>query len=138
MDIDRFSLDEDYINMGFRDSVREGTILELLRALRVETNAKKIERGRNALKKYGLSDEEIDARLEGVEVTTEAAQTPKDKGYKKGNFNSGDQMYILACTHQIRAKKQVGIFSKGMIGKTVWCDVCSANREVTSMPYWVK
>jgi hypothetical protein len=124
--------------MGFRDSVREGTILELLKALSVETNVKKIERGRNALKKYGLSDEEIDARLEGTEVPSDAAQTPKDKGYKKGNLNSGDQMYILACTHQIRAKKHVGIFSKGMIGKTVWCDVCSANREVTSMPYWVK
>jgi hypothetical protein len=71
-------------------------------------------------------------------VPSDSPQTPKDKGYKKGNLNSGDQMYILACTHQIRAKKQVGIFSKGMIGKTVWCDVCSANREVTSMPYWVK
>jgi hypothetical protein len=124
--------------MGFRDSVREGTILELLKALSVETNVKKIERGRNALKKYGLSDEEIDARLQSTEVPSDSPQTPKDKGYKKGNLNSGDQMYILACTHQIRAKKQVGIFSKGMIGKTVWCDVCSANREVTSMPYWVK
>ena len=121
--------------MGFFGKIDINFVIE---QLKIQSDPKKIESIRELLKKNGLSDEEIDARLEGVEVPTEAAQAPKNKGYKKGNFNSGDQMYILACTHQIRAKKQVGIFSKGMIGKTVWCDVCGANREVTSMPYWVR
>ena len=50
-------------------------------------------------------------------------------GYKKGNFVSG-QTYGLECSHQIRARKQTGLISRGMIGKTVWCDVCKANRTV--------
>jgi hypothetical protein len=106
--------------------------------LKTETNPKKIEKIYEALKKFGLTDEEIEARVENPEVAPEVSSAPRDKGYKKGNLNSGDQMYILACTHQIRAKKHVGIFSKGMIGKTVWCDVCNAERVVTSMPYWVR
>jgi hypothetical protein len=127
--------------MGFSDNVREGTIDLLLKSLKTETNPKKIERGVKALMKYGLTQEDIDKRLseiaEGEEVQ-ESTESPNDKGYKKGNFNSGDQVYVLACTHQIRAKKQVGIFSKGMLGKTVWCDVCNANRIVTSQPKWVQ
>ena len=127
--------------MGYSDNVREGTIELLLKMLKTETNPKKIERGVKALMKYGLTQEDIDKRLseieEGGEVQ-ESTQSPSDKGYKKGNFNSGDQMYVLACTHQIRAKKQVGIFSKGMLGKTVWCDVCNADRVVTSQPKWVQ
>lgn len=58
-------------------------------------------------------------------------------GYKKGNWNSS-QMYVLSCTHQIRAHKTTKILSKGMIGKTVWCEVCNASREVASAPYWVQ
>ena len=57
-----------------------------------------------------------------------------NKGYKQGK----NQMYVLSCTHQIRAKKTVGLISKGLVGKTVWCDVCKAERLVTGMPYWVK
>ena len=109
--------------------------------LKTETNPKKIERGVKALMKYGLTQEDIDKRLSEIEEVVEAqdsTKSPSDKGYKKGNFNSGDQMYVLACTHQIRAKKQVGIFSKGMLGKTVWCDVCNADRVVTSQPKWVQ
>ena len=106
--------------------------------LKKETDPKKIEKMLKALKKVGLTEEEIEERLAGSEKEIETPSTPRDKGYKKGTWNSGDQMYILACTHQIRAKKQVGLFSKGMIGKTVWCDVCNADRVVTSMPYWVK
>ena len=129
--------------MGFSDNVREGTIELLLKALKTETNPKKIERGVKALMKYGLTQEDIDQRLSKiedvqVEDVQESERSPSDKGYKKGNFNSGDQMYALACTHQIRAKKQVGIFSKGMLGKTVWCDVCNADRVVTSQPKWVQ
>ena len=127
--------------MGYSDNVREGTIELLLKMLKTETNPKKIERGVKALMKYGLTQEDIDKRLseiEEVEIAQDSTKSPSDKGYKKGNFNSGDQMYVLACTHQIRAKKQVGIFSKGMLGKTVWCDVCNADRVVTSMPKWVQ
>ena len=51
-------------------------------------------------------------------------------GYKKANFSSG-QTYSLECAHQIRARKQTGLISRGMIGKSVWCDVCNANRVVT-------
>lgn len=124
--------------MGFSDNVREGTIELLLKGIKGETNPKKIERGIKALMKYGLTQEDIDRRLSEIEEVTEPTQAPRDKGYKKGNFNSGDQMYVLACSHQIRAKKKVGILSKGMLGKSVWCDVCSAERVVTSMPYWVQ
>lgn len=106
--------------------------------LKKETDPKKIEKFFNALKKAGLTEEEIEARLASSEIAPEASSTPHDKGYKKGNWNSGDQMYVLACAHQIRAKKRVGLLSKGMIGKTVWCDVCNADRVVTSMPYWVQ
>jgi hypothetical protein len=120
--------------MGYSDNVREGTIELLLKMLKTETNPKKIERGVKALMNLYKRLSEIE---EGEEVQ-ESTQSPSDKGYKKGNFNSGDQMYVLACTHQIRAKKQVGIFSKGMLGKTVWCDVCNADRVVTSQPKWVQ
>ncbi len=60
---------------------------------------------------------------------------PKDLGYSKSKRG---QMYVLACTHQIRASKRVGILSQGMIGKEVWCEICNANRQVTGMPYWVQ
>jgi hypothetical protein len=123
--------------MGYADNVREGTIELLIRALKTETNPKKIERGVKALMKYGLSQEDIDKRLSEIEEVKDSTQTPHDKGYKKGNFNSGDQVYVLSCTHQIRAKKRVGILSKGMLGKSVWCDVCNAERVVTSQPSWV-
>jgi hypothetical protein len=55
---------------------------------------------------------------------------PSGNGYKKGNFIGG-QTYSLECSHQIRARKQTGLIGKGMIGKTVWCDVCNAYRVVT-------
>jgi hypothetical protein len=56
------------------------------------------------------------------------------KGYKQGK----NQMYVLSCTHQIRANKATGLISKGLVGRTVWCDVCNADRLVTGAPYWVK
>ena len=123
--------------MGMEEMLQKQIELGISK-LKKETDPKKIEKFLNALKKAGLTEEEIEARLIGSEIAPEAPTAPRDKGYKKGNWNSGDQMYILACTHQIRAKKQVGLFSKGMIGKTVWCDVCNSDRVVTSMPYWVK
>lgn len=123
--------------MGFTDKVRQDTIELLLKSLKIETNPKKIERGVNALLKYGLTHEEIDLRLANIEIVNDSEKNLSDKGYKAGNFNSGDQMYVLSCTHQIRAKKKVGILSKGMLGKTVWCDVCNSDRIVTSQPKWV-
>jgi hypothetical protein len=123
--------------MGIEDILQKQIELGINK-LRKETDPKKIEKFLKALKKAGLTDEEIEERLASSEKESETPSTPHDKGYKKGNWNSGDQMYILACTHQIRAKKQTGLFSKGMIGKTVWCDVCNSERVVTSMPYWVK
>ena len=59
------------------------------------------------------------------------------KGYKqgkKGIFHNS-QAYTLACGHQISAKKQVGMFSKGLLNQTVWCDVCNSNRTVTGTLY---
>jgi hypothetical protein len=55
-------------------------------------------------------------------------------GYKKGNWISS-QNYTLACGHQISAKKQVGIFSKGLINRTVRCEVCNSDRTVTGTLY---
>ena len=106
--------------------------------LKSESNPKKIEKIYDALKKFGLTEEEIEARVANTELASEVSSAPRDKGYKKGNLNSGDVMYVLACTHQIRAKKAVGIFSKGMLGKTVWCEVCNEERVVTSHPKWVQ
>ena len=139
------SLKKKYLrHMGLHEDLIKLGLLKLKK----ETNLKKIYRLRMGLIEAGLTDEEIDARLDqlenvkreptSIDNVQKNTRSPEDKGYKKGNFNSGDQMYILACTHQIRAKKQVGIFSKGMLGKTVWCDVCNTDRVVTSMPYWVQ
>ena len=79
----------------------------------------------------------FEKRLERAERLSEKQRSaPRNKGYKTGN--SLDQMDILACTHQIRANKKVGLITKGMLGKTVWCDICNADRVVTSMPSWVR
>ncbi len=58
----------------------------------------------------------------------------KSLGYEKGNWNSS-QAYTLACGHQISAKKQVGMFSKGLLNQTVLCEVCNSNRTVTGTLY---
>ena len=84
--------------------------------------------------KYGLTQEDIDARLAEIEVAKKVSSAPMSAGYKKGK----NQMYVLSCTHQIRAEKATGLISKGLVGKTVWCDVCNAERLVTGAPYWVK
>ena len=55
-------------------------------------------------------------------------------GYKKGTWNSS-QNYTLACGHQISAKKQVGMFSKGLLNQTVRCEICNASRTVTGTLY---
>ena len=55
-------------------------------------------------------------------------------GYKKGTWGSS-QAYTLACGHQISAKKQVGMFSKGLLNQTVRCEVCNSNRTVTGTLY---
>jgi hypothetical protein len=119
------------------DEIMQKQIALAINKLQTETNPKKIEKIFKALIQLGLTEEEIEARLESPEVTPGPTTSPQDKGYKKGNWNSGDQLYVLACTHQIRAKK-IAFISKGMIGKTVWCDVCNAERVVTTQPSWVR
>jgi hypothetical protein len=85
------------------------------------------------IEKARIKQEKQIKRAEAIEAYKR--NKPKDLGYSKSKRG---QMYVLACTHQIRASKRVGILSQGMIGKEVWCDVCNANRMVTAMPYWVQ
>ena len=60
---------------------------------------------------------------------------PPSLGYKKGKrgiFFDG-QAYILSCGHEIRSSKRVGwLVGKGLLLKTVWCEVCNTERTVTS------
>ena len=102
---------------------------------------------------YKFSDSTIDKRRERRGINKEPSKGKKEineakkverlqlnnglskpyKGYKqgkKGIFHNS-QAYMLACSHQIRATKQVGMFSKGLLNKTVWCDICNADRIVT-------
>jgi hypothetical protein len=60
--------------------------------------------------------------------------TKARRGYTPGNWNSS-QNYTLACGHQISAKKQVGMFSKGLLNHQVWCEVCNSQRTVTGTLY---
>jgi hypothetical protein len=88
-------------------------------------------------RKQAKSEKRLQRRERNKEfLKQQQAKKPRDKGYRSGG--KLDQMYILSCTHQIRANKKVGLLSKGMIGKMVWCDVCGSQREVTAMPYWIK
>jgi hypothetical protein len=85
------------------------------------------------LKKSKLKEERKAKRAETL--ATYSRLGPENLGYSKAK--SG-QMYVLACTHQIRAKKTVGVLSQGMLNKNVWCEICNAERQVTAMPYWVQ
>jgi|688.fasta_scaffold1071112_1 hypothetical protein len=104
---------------------------------------------RKALKKLKVSPEEIErliaeyaARDPAVEIAKLEAQVaaysppPISKGYTDGGKLA--QVYVLECSHQIRAAKRVGLLSKGLIGKTVLCETCGASRKVVSAPYWVR
>ena len=64
------------------------------------------------------------------EANTISAQNP---GYKKPRGrNSPHIVYVLACNHQIRSVSEgVFGFKHGRLNKRVWCEVCSAEREVT-------
>jgi len=108
--------------MGFLDNLRKDTIELLLKGLKSETNPKKITKAVKALMKYGLTQVDIDSRLSEIEEVQKFSSAPINIGYKKGK----NQMYVLSCTHQIRAEKATGLISKGLVGKTVWCDVCNA------------
>jgi hypothetical protein len=85
------------------------------------------------LEKSKLKEERKAKRAETL--ATYSTLGPKNLGYTKAKRG---QMYVLACTHQIRAKKTVGILSQGMLNKNVWCEICNAERQVTAMPYWVQ
>jgi hypothetical protein len=65
---------------------------------------------------------------------------PVNKGYKtKSFYMNGSMAYTLACGHQIRSAKQVGMFSKGLLMKTVWCDICKDHRTVTgTLDPWIR
>jgi hypothetical protein len=128
------------LGVGFEarvEKMRQDFIERCLKTLKSDAKPEKKEKALQGLRKCGLSQSEIDELLLEVTPNPAVSPVPKDKGYKKGTLNSGEQMYVLACNHQIRAKKHTGIFSKGMLGKTVWCDVCNTERIVTSAPSWV-
>ena len=59
---------------------------------------------------------------------------PKHLGYTKAKRG---QMYLLACSHQIRAKQMTGLLSQGLLNKSVWCEICNDERQVTGQPSWV-
>ena len=65
-------------------------------------------------------------------VSTSSSK-PRSRGYKQGKtgFWNQSHAYILACGHQIRATKMTGTYSQGLLNKTVWCDICNADRIVT-------
>ena len=66
---------------------------------------------------------------------------PSNNGHKKSKrfYLNGSMAYTLACGHQIRSAKQVGMFSKGLLTKTVWCEICNDNRTVTgTLDPWVR
>jgi hypothetical protein len=85
------------------------------------------------LEKSKFEEERKAKRAESL--ATYSRPGPKNLGYTKAR---GGQMYVLACTHQIRAKKTVHILSQGMLNKNVWCEICNDERQVTAMPYWVQ
>ena len=104
---------------------------------------------RKALKKLKVSPEEIErlileygARDPAVELARLQSQAatysppPISKGYSDGG--SIAQVYVLECSHQIRAAERVGLLSKGLLGKTVLCEICGASRKVVSAPSWVR
>jgi hypothetical protein len=72
---------------------------------------------------------------------TTPSSKPSNNGYKKSKrfYLNGSMAYTLACGHQIRSAKQVGMFSKGLLTKTVWCEICNENRTVTgTLDPWVR
>lgn len=102
---------------------------------------------RKALKKLGVSPEEIESRIDNYTFGAQMAAlntaygtltpTPPPKGYKEENVLSS-QVYVLECSHQIRSSERVGLISKGLLGKMVLCETCGAQRKVTSAPSWVR
>jgi hypothetical protein len=67
-----------------------------------------------------------------VNAEAQRSQQKKSKGYKKGSgFTS--VTWALECNHLIRAK--VGMGSRNSLrGKTVFCDICQAERTVIANP----
>lgn len=68
-------------------------------------------------------------------LATSSSLGPKKLGYTK---TKRGQMYILSCTHQIRATKVVKIMGSGMLNKNVWCEICNEERQVTAAPFFVQ
>lgn len=76
-----------------------------IRKLKKETDLKRIAKLRKNLNKSGLSDEEIDRRLNALSLDEQSPTqesenptqlSPQNIGYKKPHILVGDQMYVLA------------------------------------------
>jgi len=110
---------------------RRGINKELVKERKLVKSSKEFEKSESNIENW----RELFEREQGKQrqASTSINQTPS-LGYKKGTWNSS-QAYTLACGHQISAKKQVGMFSKGLLNQTVRCEICNANRTVTGTLY---
>jgi len=110
---------------------RRGINKELVKERKLVKSSKEFEKSESNIENW----REL---FESEQGKQRQASTPKNQtpslGYKKGTWNSS-QAYTLACGHQISAKKQVGMFSKGLLNRTVRCEICNANRTVTGTLY---
>ena len=110
---------------------RRGINKELVKERKLVKSSKEFEKSESNIENW----RELFEREQGKQrqASTSINQTPS-LGYKKGTWNSS-QAYTLACGRQISAKKQVGMFSKGLLNQTVRCEICNANRTVTGTLY---
>ena len=105
---------------------------ELSKEKKVVKSAKEFEKSESNKEKWReLFEKDLGKQRQ---ASTPISQPPS-LGYKKGKrgiFNEG-QAYILSCGHEIRSSKRVGwLVGKGLLLKTVWCEVCNTERTVTS------
>jgi len=108
---------------------RRGINKELSKERREINKGKKVEqREINEAKK-------VEQRKANYAKEVQLLQAKKGKKF----YPNGSMAYTLACGHQIRSAKQVGMFSKGLLMKTVWCDICKDHRTVTgTLDPWVR
>ncbi len=96
--------------------------------------AREKRRSRRAIRKEKRRSKRAKLKEDRRIIRELSKATEARRGYTPGNWNSS-QNYTLACGHQISAKKQVGMFSKGLLNQTVWCEVCNSSRTVTGTLY---
>ena len=118
-----------YLFYKFSDSTIEK------RRARRETK-KEASRERSKIKSATKARRKSITRTIAMEQFKAKELSRSDKGYKKPGLSDGfipmraGQVYFLNCAHEIRAVPKI----TGLIGKKVWCDVCNAEREITSKP----